>query len=90
MNLNENVCFNIKNTFFQANVVCKQLGFSEGATSVKCCSFYGAVPVTFSYDEVGCVGTETTLDACPHLNTHDCGANEGAGVVCNSGEPGSK
>jgi hypothetical protein len=75
---------------FQATVVCKQLGFSGGATSVQCCSAYGAVPTTFSYDEVGCTGTETTLDSCPHQNTHDCGTGEGAGVVCNTGTTGDK
>ncbi len=45
----------------------------------------GAVPTNFSYDDVKCVGTETTLNACPHLNVHDCGAGEGAGVVCLTG-----
>jgi hypothetical protein len=68
--------------FFQANVVCRQLGFPLGATSVQCCSAYGFVPTNFSYDEVGCSGTESTLDSCPHLNAHDCGTTEGAGVVC--------
>jgi hypothetical protein len=48
------------------------------------------VPTSFSYDEVSCVGTEATLDSCPHQNTHDCGAGEGAGVVCNTGTPGEK
>ena len=53
-----------------------------GAQSVSCCSTYGQVPTSFSYDNVQCAGTETTLNACPHLNTHDCGSREGAGVVC--------
>ena len=67
--------------FFQANVVCKQLKYS-GAGSIACCSSKGAVPTNFSYDDVKCLGTEATLDACPHLNTHDCYANEGVWVVC--------
>jgi len=41
------------------------------------------VPTNFSYDNVQCTGTEATLDACPHVNTHDCFANEGVWVVCN-------
>jgi len=71
----------------QANVVCRQLGFASGALSAQCCSTYGLVPTSFSYDDVGCVGTETTLDACPHLNVHNCGTGEGAGVICNTGAP---
>ncbi len=70
---------------FQANVVCRQLGFPNGAASAPCCSAYGQAPTNFSYDDVGCIGTETTLDACPHLNIHNCGSTEGAGVVCNTG-----
>lgn len=72
--------------------MCRQLGYTQGASSVTCCSPYGAVPTSFSYDEVGCLGTESTLDACPHQNTHDCGAGEGVGLVCtlNSGSPISK
>ena len=69
----------------QANVVCRQLGFSNGAISSTCCSPYGQVPTSFSYDEVLCAGTEATLNSCPHQNTHDCGSYEGAGVVCNAG-----
>ena len=71
--------------FFKANVVCRQLGFSNGATSAPCCSPYGLVPTTFSYDDVQCAGTEATLDSCSHLNTHNCVSTEGAGVVCNTG-----
>lgn len=69
----------------QANVVCHQLGFSNGATSASCCSPHGQVPTSFSYDDVRCAGTESTLDSCPHQNTHNCGSFEGAGVVCNTG-----
>lgn len=75
--------FNVttKNSF-QANVVCRQLGFPLGALSYQCCSAYGTVPSSFSYDDVKCTGTETTLNACPHSNVHNCFANEGAGVIC--------
>jgi hypothetical protein len=68
-------------TLFQANVVCKQLKYT-GATSWTCCSPKGYVPTNFSYDNVKCAGTEATLDACPHLNAHDCYANEGIWIVC--------
>ena len=43
---------------------------------------YGSVPTNFAYDNVQCVGTESTLDSCNHLNVHDCVSSEGAGVVC--------
>jgi hypothetical protein len=66
----------------QANVVCKQLKFT-GASSFECCSSRGAVATNFAYDDVKCVGTEATLDACPHVNIHDCGSNEGVWIVCN-------
>jgi hypothetical protein len=63
---------------------------------VSCCSNYGRVPTSFSYDNVKCNGTETSLDNCKHLNVHDCDATEGAGVVCKTndantvGEAGTK
>lgn len=66
----------------QGNVVCKQLGYPLGAETVSCCSAYGSVPTNFAYDNVQCVGTESTLDSCNHLNVHDCVSSEGAGVVC--------
>jgi len=69
---------------FQANVVCKQLGYPAGAASVECCSSRGRVSTNFAYDNVKCTGTEATLDACPHANAHDCGSNEGVWIVCNS------
>ena len=53
-----------------------------GAESVTRDSFYGSVPDSFAYDDVRCVGTEETLDECPHTNLDDCGSSEGAGVVC--------
>lgn len=33
-------------------------------------------------DDVGCIGTETTLGSCTHLTTHNCGKQEDAGVTC--------
>jgi hypothetical protein len=68
--------------FPQANVICRQLGFSQGASEVFGNSHFGIVPSDFSYDEVGCTGSETTLEQCPHANTEDCGPSEGAGVTC--------
>lgn len=58
------------------------MGFPLGALSVQCCSAYGTVPLPFSYDDVKCIGTEATLNDCPHANAANCLAREGAGVVC--------
>ena len=72
--------------FSQANVVCKQLGFSK-AVEYTVNSKFGNVSAEFSFDQVDCSGTEETLEDCKHENTDDCGPDEGAGVVCqeNSG-----
>ena len=72
--------------FSQANVVCKQLGFSR-AVYYTVNSKFGNVSAEFSFDEVDCSGQEETLEDCKHENTDNCGPDEGAGVVCheNSG-----
>jgi Scavenger receptor cysteine-rich domain len=75
---------------FQANVVCRQLGFPYGAIGAPCCSPFGQVPnypnqFSFSYSDVGCSGTEPGLNSCPHLsNSIICWINEAAGVICNT------
>ena len=33
-------------------------------------------------DDVKCLGTEQSLDECPHNSQHDCKGEEGAGAVC--------
>ena len=57
------------------------LGFPTAA-SAPMVSTFGSVPSGFAYDDVACSGNEVLLDNCPHLNTHNCGPGEGAGVVC--------
>jgi len=63
-----------------ARVVCRMLGYPGGKHKVK--SAYGSVPSTFILDDVVCTGNEETLWECPHQTTDDCGAGEGAGVIC--------
>ena len=35
-------------------------------------------------DNVGCEGTEDSLNDCRHNTEEDCGVTEGAGVVCDT------
>jgi len=66
-----------------ANVVCKELGFSEGGYSTKE-SYFGKVDLErqTGFDEVRCSGRESSLVDCRHESVDDCGDGEGAGVVC--------
>jgi hypothetical protein len=74
-------------TFLQADIACYELGFPSGAVSALQNSYFGLVPTTFSYDDVQCVGNESTINECRHINYHNCGASEGAAVICNSTIP---
>ena len=56
---------------------------------MSCCSAHGAIPINFSYDDVRCLGTETSLNACPHVNTNDCGSGEGLWITCATGGTGA-
>jgi hypothetical protein len=40
------------------------------------------VPTLFAFDNVMCIGNESSLNDCPHLDDNDCNFEEGAGVVC--------
>jgi len=65
-----------------ASVVCAILGFRRSTAVAKRYSLYGSVPNDFSLDDVGCEGSETSLDNCPHNLEENCGSSEGAGVRC--------
>merc|ERR1712042_140266 len=66
-----------------ANVVCKELGFSEGGYATKE-SYFGRVDLETQsgWDQVRCGGYESSLTECRHESHDDCGNSEGAGVVC--------
>ena len=47
-------------------------------------SKYGSVPTDFILDNVDCNGDETSLLDCSFVTNHNCGASEGAGVMCDA------
>ena len=65
-----------------ANVICKQLGYSRG--SAKGLGYFGEGSELILLDNVNCHGREATIFDCNHRNfgEHDCGHHEDAGVVC--------
>jgi len=66
-----------------ANVVCKELGFTSGGKATVE-SHFGKVDLETQsgFDEVDCWGGESSLVDCLHDSDHDCYDGEGAGVVC--------
>ena len=68
---------------FQAEVVCRQLGYDR-VDSVFGDSSFGEVSAHFSYDDLECDGSEATLDDCYYYYPANCGTGEGAGVRCAS------
>jgi len=66
-----------------ANVVCKELGFTSGGKATVE-SHFGKVDLETQsgFDQVDCWGDESSLVNCLHDSDHDCYDDEGAGVVC--------
>ncbi|XP_037905161.1 uncharacterized protein LOC119647912 isoform X2 [Hermetia illucens] len=74
-----------------ADVLCKELGFSLGASEVRGNSYYPAhkemydeLGVRYLMDEVDCLGNETSIRECNFKGwgVHDCSPEEVVGVVC--------
>ncbi|XP_006812832.2 scavenger receptor cysteine-rich domain superfamily protein-like, partial [Saccoglossus kowalevskii] len=74
----------IANTMWEitdANVVCKELGFTLGANMDDCCPAYDASHGPLWGDMVQCTGTEHSVRNCWHSTTADSGLMA-AGVNC--------
>ena len=66
-----------------AEVVCRQLGFSSVISAPTSATFgQGSGPILL--DNVACVGNESSLLECFNggIGIHDCGHSEDAGVIC--------
>ena len=68
-----------------ARVVCRQLGFPD-AVSVPRSAHFGNGSGQVWLDDVGCSGSESTIENCPHSGwgVKDCSHNEEASVICSS------
>lgn len=69
--------------FNDAQVVCNQLG-GYAAFAAKCCQAYGPGTGQILMDGVNCIGTESTLESCPHegWQSHNCQHYEDASAIC--------
>ena len=64
-------------------MVCRSLGFSGASEAVSLAGF-GQGTGTIVLDNVGCLGTESTVFECSNagLGVNNCGHSEDAGVRC--------
>ena len=69
-----------------AQVVCRQLGFGP-AIATRRLAHYGVGSGQIWLDNLNCVGTELTIEACSHngWGIVNCGHREDAGAKCARG-----
>ncbi|CAG0895736.1 unnamed protein product [Darwinula stevensoni] len=67
-----------------AEVICRQLGYSLGALKTFSGSAFGSGSGKFLLDDLTCTGNESSIAECqfPGWGQHDCHAEEVAGVEC--------
>ncbi|XP_072018477.1 scavenger receptor cysteine-rich domain-containing protein DMBT1-like [Amphiura filiformis] len=67
-----------------ARVICRQLGLPHASPVALSSAFFGQGSGLIWMSDVGCYGTESSLDQCNHggLGIHHCGHNEDAVVIC--------
>ena len=68
-----------------ARVACRELGYPDAASAPQSAHF-GAGSGQIWLDNVNCVGSEDSIENCPHngWGSHNCGHHEDASVVCSS------
>ena len=66
-----------------ANVVCRELGYS-GAVTAHISAYFGQGSGSIWLDNLACTGSEATLFDCPHsgVGIHNCVHSDDAGVTC--------
>ena len=71
-------------TIKDANVVCRQLGFTGGALSAITSAGFSRASGKIWMDNVDCGGNERRLKLCNHVGwgQHNCNHDEDAGVLC--------
>lgn len=67
-----------------ASLVCKQLGFPDGATAATVKNKFDATMDRIWMDDIYCYGHETQISECSHYGwgRHNCEMHEAAGVIC--------
>jgi len=67
-----------------ANVVCKQLGYSMGASAARSSAYFREGSGIVWFDDVQCTGSEAHLYDCLNdgIGIHNCRHTEDAGVTC--------
>ena len=69
-----------------ANVVCRQLGFSQLASQARGSAYYGQGSGPIWIDDVACSGSESHIYDCRHRGwgNNDCTHSRDAGVQCSA------
>ncbi|XP_072019358.1 scavenger receptor cysteine-rich domain-containing protein DMBT1-like isoform X2 [Amphiura filiformis] len=70
-----------------AKVICHQLGLPRDSPAVLGNAYFGEGSGHIWMDDVGCRGTETSLDRCSHRGwgIHNCDHHKDAGIICTDG-----
>lgn len=70
----------------EGDVICRMLGYSEGAWGISCCGWYddASTALEIWLDDVHCDGDEQSIAECRHggWGNHNCKDSDAVGVVC--------
>ena len=69
-----------------AQVVCRQLGYSTNNARVYKAAYFGQGTGTIHMSNVRCYGNESSLFDCTSERADRCSHSEDAGVKCGSGK----